>query len=150
MESDYCHRLGKERTMNTLWGSYRALMMALLVFNAISAVSPVNASNGLLDGKTFAGETGEKGKAKGDKEQFIFADNKYDPLACHKYGFSSTSYTAQAKGNSITFIAEHSNEKGDRMRWYGTAQGNTLEGVMTYWQGKKAPREYWFRGTLVQ
>ena len=136
--------------MNTMWESYRSLMMALLAFNAILAVSPVYASDMLLDGKTFVGETGEKGKAKGDKEQFIFADNKYDPVACHKYGFSSTSYTAQAKGDTITFIAEHSNKNGDRMRWEGTSRGVTLEGVMTYWQGKKAPREYWFRGTLVQ
>jgi hypothetical protein len=91
--------------MNIMWESYRTVMMALLAFNTISAVSPVYASNGLLDGKTFVGETGEKGKAKGDKEQFIFADSKYDPIACHKYGFSSTSYTAEGKGDSITFVA---------------------------------------------
>jgi len=136
--------------MNIMWDGYRAVMMALLAFNAVLAVSPVYASNGLLDGKTFVGETGEKGKAKGDKEQFIFADNKYDPLACHKYGFSGTPYTAEGRGDSITFVAEHSNQKEDRMRWEGTARGDMLEGVMMYWQGKKAPREYWFRGTLVK
>jgi len=136
--------------MNTTWESYRSVIMAILAFHAIAAVSPVYASDGLLDGKTFAGETGEKGKAKGDKERFVFADSKYDPLGCHKYGFSGTSYTARAEGDSITFVAEHSNEKGDRMRWEGTVRGDTLEGVMTYWQGKKAPRAYWFRGTLVR
>src|SRR5271169_5889573 len=125
--------------MNTMLESYRTLMMTLSAFLAISAVSPVYASDGLLDGKKFVGETGEKGKTKGDKEQFIFADSKYDPLACHKYGFSSASYTARTEGDLITFVAEHANKKGDRMRWEGTAKGDTLEGVMTYWQGEKAP-----------
>ncbi len=35
------------------------------------------------------------------------------------------------------------------MKWEGTVKGNTLEGEMTYWQGKMAPRNYWFQGTLV-
>jgi len=35
------------------------------------------------------------------------------------------------------------------MKWEGTAKGNTLEGVMTYWQGMKVPRNYWFRETLI-
>jgi hypothetical protein len=116
----------------------------------ITTITAAYAAQGLLDNRTFVGETGEKGKTKGDKEQFVFANNTFDPLACHKYGFSITTYTAQAGGNTVTFVANHSNKKGDRMRWEGTVKGEKLEGIMTYWQGKKTPKEYWFKGTLLR
>jgi len=104
---------------------------------------------GLLDGRTFTGETGEKGKSKGDKEDFVFKDGLFDPLACHKYGFSGTPYQGKKEGEAISFEAEHSSKKGDRMQWAGTVMGDALEGKMLYWQGKKAPVEYWFRGKIT-
>lgn len=104
---------------------------------------------GLLDGKTFTGETGEKGKNKGNKEDFVFKDGHFDPLACHKYGFSATPYQGKKEGEAISFEAEHSNKKGDRMKWAGTIKKDALEGKMVYWQGKKAPVEYWFRGKIT-
>ena len=129
--------------------NHRLFITTLAAIFVISMITTVYAAQGLLDGKTFVGETGEKGKTKGEKEQFVFANSSFDPLACHKYGFSITSYAAQAKGDSVTFVADHSNKKGDRMRWEGTVKGKKLEGIMTYWQGKKTPREYWFQGTLI-
>jgi hypothetical protein len=47
----------------------------------------------------------------------------------------------------VKFAADHSNKKGNRTKWAGTVKGNTLEDEMTYWQGKKAPRNYWFHWT---
>jgi len=135
--------------MNRLQRNYRSAFVILMVLIAIAVIVPAYASEGLLDGKKFLGETGELGKTKGDKEEFVFLNGTYDPLACHKYGFSGTSYTAKAEGDIVMFTADHSNKKGDRMKWEGTVKGNTVEGEMTYWQGKKAPRNYWFRGTMV-
>jgi hypothetical protein len=135
--------------MKTLEG-LRLFITTFAAFFAISMVTTVYAAQGLLDGKTFVGETGEKGTTKGDKEDFVFANGMFDPLACHKYGFSITTYTAQAEGDAVTFVADHSNKKGDRMRWEGTVKGEKLDGIMTYWQGKKAPREYWFKGALLR
>jgi hypothetical protein len=128
----------------------RLLTTILAAFFAVSIAATVYSAQGPLDGKTFVGETGEKGKTKSDKENFVFANGTFDPLACHKYGFSMTTYTAQPGGDAVTFVADHSNKKGDRMRWEGTMKGESLKGVMTYWQGKKAPREYWFKGVLQQ
>jgi len=142
-------RKEKEVCVDNLWQSYIAAAAKLMVFLTLLAVNPVYATAGLLDGKKFVGETGEKGKSKGDKEEFVFTNGTYDPLACHKYGFSGTPYSTSVEGDAVKFAAEHSNKKGDRMKWEGTVKGNTLEGVMTYWQGKKTPRSYWFKGSLV-
>jgi hypothetical protein len=49
----------------------------------------------------------------------------------------------------VKFSADHSNKKGDRMKWEEAAKGNTMKGEMTCWQGWKTPRNYWFQGTLV-
>lgn len=35
------------------------------------------------------------------------------------------------------------------MKWAGTVKGGALEGKMLYWQGKKAPVEYWSRGKIT-
>jgi hypothetical protein len=65
-----------------------------------------------LDGRKFAGETGQEGKTRGEKETFVLADGKYDPVACHKYGFTSSFFTAQSQGVTISFVAEDSNKTG--------------------------------------
>lgn len=117
---------------------------ALLVLSATAAA----AAKGPLDGKAFRGETGEQGKAKGDKEEFVFKDGTFDPLECHQYGFAATAYKATVEGETVRFEADHTNKKGDRMRWVGTVKGDLLEGTMTYWEGKQAPAPYWFKATL--
>jgi hypothetical protein len=69
----------------------------------------------------------------------LFANHSFAPLACHTYRFFMTTYTAQSGGDAVTFVVDYSNKKGE-----------SLEGVMTYWQAKKAPRKYWFKGVLQQ
>ena len=129
--------------MNELrrWG--RVTLIAALV--AVAA-----AAGGALEGKRFAGETGEAGKTKGDPEEFVFADGKFDPLACHQYGFAATPYSARPEGDAVAFEAEHGNAKGERMRWVGTVRGDRLEGTMTYWDAERQASEYWFKATLAK
>ena len=96
------------------------MLLPVIVLTGVS-----NGADGLLNGKKYVGETGEKGKAKGDKEEFVFSD-----------------------GDTINFVAEHTGKKGDSMKWEGTVKEDKLEGIMMYRQGKKVPKEYWFKGEL--
>ncbi len=124
----------------------RAALVAALCFAGLTAAAPPALAGGLLDGRTFTGQTGEAGKDSGDAEDFVFADGTFDPLACHEWGFGAAAYTATTDGDAITFEAEHTNADGDRMRWVGRVVGDALEGTMTYWHGDDPAKEYWFRG----
>jgi hypothetical protein len=105
------------------------------------------ATKGPLDGMSFTGQTGEKGKEKGDAETFQFSKGMFDPQACHAWGFAATPYKAKTSKEGTTFEAEHTNAKGERMKWSGTVKGDTLSGTMTYWDASKKPTEYWFKAT---
>jgi hypothetical protein len=126
----------------------RAQLKWILTLVAVAVVcvgaAPALAVDGSLDGMTFIGETGVVGE-KGDPEEFVFADGDFDPLACHQWGFDATPYTeTETEDGDIHFVAEHTNEDGDRMRWEGIVAGDSLAGSMLYWQGEKPPVEYWF------
>ena len=127
----------------------RTAVAALGALGLVLAVAadPAHAG-GPLDGRTFAGETGEQGKSKGDPETFVFADGKFDPLQCHPWGFAATPYTSTAEEGAVRFAAEHRNAKGERMKWSGVVRGETLEGTMTFWDDDGKARDYWFRATL--
>ena len=127
----------------------RLPLVPMLLLAVLAA--PLGALSGPLDGHKFSGETGEKGKAKGDPEDFVFAAGELDPLACHKYGFAKAPYQATEEGGAIRFVAEHTNAKGERMKWTGTVRGDLLEGTMQYWPkpGGK-PSDYWFKAKKVQ
>ena len=108
--------------------------------------APALAGDGPLDGRKYQGETGEAGK-QGEPEEFVFADGEFDPRGCHEWGFYATPYTAtQEEDGTIRFVAEHTNEDGNRMRWEGTVAGDMLSGSMWYWEGDGEPSEYWFKG----
>jgi len=126
----------------------RALWVTLVGVLALCALAGGLQAAGLLDGKTFAGETGEKGKTSGDKETFVFQDGRFDPLACHKYGFSGAPYTAKAEGDTVHFQSETHSEKEGTMRWKGTVRGNGIAGTVGWTKAGQAPIEYWFRGEL--
>ena len=53
----------------------RALAMVFTA-GALTISLPAQAANE-LDGKTFTGTVGEKGKTEGDPDEFIFADGKF-------------------------------------------------------------------------
>ena len=63
-------------------------------------------AKGSLDGKTFVGEVGEKGK-KEEKDTLHFADGRFRSAACDAYGFADAPYTAAlASDGSVTWTAE--------------------------------------------
>jgi hypothetical protein len=123
-----------------------AAVLAVVAMPVLGAATPPPA--GSLDGKTFTGETGEKGKTKGDAETFVFKGQTFDPLDCHKYGFSAAPYTSKEEGGRIRFEAETKSAKEGSMRWKGIVQGETLAGTMIWTKAGQAPITYWFKGML--
>jgi hypothetical protein len=120
-------------------------LLVILSFFVLSGALPASAQGGALDGKTFVGKLGEKGK-KADKDEFIFKDGTFESKACEKYGFGTAPYTTTASGHTTTFKAETSNDKGDKMKWEGKVTGILISGTTTLYQEGKAPVIYWFKG----
>ena len=103
---------------------------------------------GSLDGKTFSGEMGEQGKDKGEAQTFVFRDGGFEAPATSRWGFTTGAYTAEQDGTTIIFSSETQSPKQGKMRWSGTVLDGQLEGVMTWYKGKKGPVRYWIRGAV--
>lgn len=105
----------------------------------------------LLDGKSFKGPTGEKGKKAHHEDILVFADGKFTSSMCFEYGFTGGPYRAWTAGDLIHFSAETVSPTHGKMNWKGTLQGDTM--VVDYsWTKERwlwtTYREYWFKGTL--
>ena len=105
----------------------------------------------ILDGKTFIGPTGEKGKKVHHEDVLRFSDGKFTSSECFQYGFKGGPYTTTIEGDTIYFQAETISPTHGKMVWQGTLKGDTLE--VTYTWTKEhwfwtTFREYWFKGTL--
>jgi len=124
----------------------RRLWLPAVVVLTLLATAAVVTGTGYLDGRTFVGETGEKGKAKGDPETFVFKDGSFDPLACHKWGFNGAPYTTKEQDGRIQFTSETKSDKEGTMSWKGAVQGNEISGTVTWTKPGQAPIDYWFKG----
>ena len=122
-------------------------LVLVLVFS-IAAPLPAPAQGGALDGKTFAGDMAEKGKAKVDKDELVFKDGKFSSVACESYGFGEAAYTTTVSGGATTFEAETVSAKEGKMKWSGTVTGDKLEGTATWYKDGQAPVEYWYKTEL--
>jgi hypothetical protein len=107
-------------------------------------------TTGALDGKTFVGQIGEKGKDKGDADEFRFSAGRFHSNACDAYGFSSAPYQSRSGKTAMTFHfqSETRSAKEGRMVWKGIVRGSTVEGTAVWLKPGQAPAEYWFRGKL--
>lgn len=124
----------------------RALLALIVLWLAVIAIAA--AAGGLLDGRTFVGELGEKGKDKGEAETLVFKDGLFDPLQCHPYGFGAVPYKARLDRSLIRFEAETKSEKEGTMRWKGTVEEGAVSATALWTKEGQAPIEYWFKGTL--
>ena len=108
-------------------------------------------AKGALDGKTFVGETGEKGKAAGakaEKDTLHFADAKFHSTGCDAYGFTEAPYTATtAADGTIQWTSEATSAKEGKIHWKGTVKGDTLTGTFTWTKAGQAPIDYWVKAT---
>ena len=139
-----------------LSGSKRNLLvLALVVCVGLFSISrDVSAGQGSLDGKTFAVETGEKGKSGGDKDTLTFKDGNFRSAGCDQYGFGDGAYTSTVDGESIRFEAVTTSPKKGKMTWKGTVNGDKIE-VSYVWvdsshwyKPNPKPVEKWAKGEL--
>ena len=128
-----------------------ASAIATVLAAAIAApglAAPSHAS-GMLDGKAFAGESGEQGKAADSKDTLVFHDGKLHSTACDAYGFDEGAYTAQARAGATEFTATTVSPKEGRIEWKGTVRsGDRIDGTFTWTRARQKPIAYWFQGTL--
>ena len=137
--------------------SLAAIAIALISVTAVpgatgAAASPGTAPTaGLLDGKTFVAQSGEKGKQASNKDTFVFRDGRFLSEGCGPFGFKDAPYEATVDGAAIRFHTETHSPTHGTMVWVGTVKENTIEATNVwtrdrwYWKIKK---EYWYRGQL--
>ncbi len=109
---------------------------------------------GLLDGKTFAVETGDTGKRGSDKDTLIFRNGMFHSMGCDRYGFGDGAYTATEKDGVVSFEAETKSPTKGKISWKGTIRGDALEGTYTWvdsphwYKPNPKPVDKWARGGL--
>ena len=135
--------------------SLAAIAIALISVTAIpgaigATASPSTAPTaGLLDGKTFVAQSGEKGKQASNKDTIVFRDGRFLSEGCSPFGFKDAPYQATVDGAMTRFHTETHSPTHGTMVWVGTVKGNTIEATNVwtrerwYWKIKK---EYWYRG----
>jgi hypothetical protein len=131
--------------------SHSAVLTALAAVLALALPATLAAAPDAkpsLDGKTFAGESGEKGKpAMAEKDTIRFAGGRFHSLACDAYGFGDGAYTATAAGDgSVRWTAETTSPKEGRIQWQGTVKGDRIEATYVWTKAGQKPIEYWLKG----
>ena len=131
------------------------LVLAIVLCVGLFSISrDVSAGQGALDGKTFAVETGEKGKSGGDKDTLTFKDGSFRSAGCDQYGFGDGAYTSSVKGDSIQFEAVTTSPTKGKMTWKGTVTGDKIEVAYVWidashwYKPNPKPLEKWAKGEM--
>ena len=123
-----------------------ACVVMALSFAAAAFGSP-DGPAATLDGKTFVGESGEKGKTKTEKDTLTFAGGRFRSQACDTYGFGDAPYVATtAADGTISWSAETASAKEGKIQWKGKVKGDKLDATDVWIKAGQAPIEYWIRG----
>ena len=102
-----------------------------------------------LNGKTFVGEIGEKGKTTSQyKEEMSFKDGVMVSSACSSLGFESFSYTATNSDDGVHFVAEATNPTEGTLTWEGVVNGDALDATSVWEKPGNPPDESWLKATL--
>lgn len=106
--------------------------------------------SGVLDGMTFSGELGLKGKAGNTEDTLTFRDGYFHSSACDRFQFGNAPYLAVAGKDSTTFQAITRNRRHALIVWKGTVAADKLEGEMTLYEKDKEPSPRWVKATLAK
>ena len=141
-------------------GYLKRILSVLAVFLLVAGVEGLafgahhESSGGLLDGKTFVVQQGEKGKEAKGEDTLVFKNGKFRSIGCDKYGFGEAPYTTSVEGDTIKFVADTTSESKGKMHWEGTVQGDKID-VNYVWIDKShwykpnpKPLEKWAKGGL--
>lgn len=142
----------KAKGLKSLFGL--ALMVSVLLPTAGRSAEMKPPGSGPLDGKTFAVETGDKGKGGSDKDTLDFRNGRFHSAGCDKYGFGDGAYTAAEKDGKVSFEAETTSPSKGKISWKGTVQGDKIEVSYSWldsphwYKPNPKPVEKWARGEL--
>ncbi len=128
-----------------------ALVMALVC--GLFSLALAEESSHLLDGKSFVGKNGEKGRvlAEYEKEDIVFQNGMFTSVSCAPYNFSSSPYQARVVADKVFFEAVTESPTHGKIAWQGVIQNDQADVTFVwtkerwYWDIR---REYWFRGRL--
>lgn len=131
------------------------LLVAAMLGAGGAVASDAAGVSHLLDGKTFVGRNGEKGRslATDEQEKLIFADGLFTSASCEPYNFGSGEYSTRVEGERIYFEAITTSPSHGQIAWQGVVEGDTAQATFVwtkqrwYWDTR---REYWFKGTLQE
>lgn len=128
--------------------------VALAVAAVALALSPLGtaraSAGGVLDGKSFKVEAGEKGKAKAEDDEVRFAGGLFHSRGCDPYGFEPGPYKATTKDGVTSFEAVTVSPKEGKIAWKGTVKGDRIEGTYVWTKAGQADIEYWLKGLAVK
>jgi hypothetical protein len=137
-------------------------LLLLFLFLIVSASSllaqqqsteQVVVSSHALDGKTYFGQNGSKGKEADHDDEFIFKNGMYRSTSCDKYDFAEGPYETKVVDGVTFFKAVTASPTHGQMTWEGKVDGDSIEGTFVwtkerwYWDIRK---EYWLNGKLKQ
>lgn len=125
----------------------KAAVAVALVFVGLLGVSTPAFAGGSLDGKTFSGTIGQKGKTEGQADGFVFKDGKFESTLCEAFGYGQGEYKTEALTDATAFTAETASTTGGKMQWQGMVKGDQIEGTVISTENGKST-ESWFKGTL--
>ena len=129
-----------------------ALVGIVVAMVVLWAMGQVQATTGLLDGKTFVGPTGEKGKEAEGEDELRFENGMLVSVGCAEWGFGASDYQAKVEGDTINFTSEMTSAKHGKIVWNGTIKGDTINATYVWtkkrWYWKDAYQEKWLKGTV--
>ena len=133
---------------------HRAILTAVL-FACIACPTFSAELSHLLDGKTFVGNNGEKGREldPNEHEELTFQNGLFRSISCDPYNFDSAEYSATVVGNTVHFEAVTHSPTHGQIAWQGIVDGTNVQATFVwtkerwYWD---IHREYWFSGTLQE
>src|SRR5210317_285100 len=100
----------------------------LLSHSAIAqdfSVAKTISTSTALDGRTYTGQNGSKGKPADHDDEFIFSNGMFRSTSCDAYGFESGPYQTELVNGVIYFKAITKSPSHGKMIWEGKVDGES-------------------------
>ena len=113
----------------------------------------VAVSSHVLDGKTYFGQNGSKGKPADHDDEFIFKEGMFRSTSCDKYGFTEGQYETTEADGIIYFKAATASPSHGQMFWEGQIDGESLDGTFVWTKERwyrDIRKDYWYKAELKQ
>ena len=139
--------------MNRIPSIILRTVAVLVIASALMGAAALTEPAGALDGKTFVGESGRKGKEASGKDTLTFVNGRFRSTDCDQYNFGDAPYILGKSGESVTFVAVTLSRTHGQMTWRGTIRGGEVDAIYRWQQIRRfmtdVDREYWFKGKLL-